>query len=62
MATYECSLQGLIVGSTEKNAVIERLVGICGNESMIDLFQHEIVFSPTGIILYLLIFFFGPTV
>ncbi|KAI7858027.1 mediator complex, subunit Med18 [Circinella umbellata] len=47
MATYECSLQGLIVGLTEKNAIMERLVGICGNDSMIDLFQHEIVFSPT---------------
>ena len=48
MATYECSLQGLIVGSAEKDTVLQRLVGICGNDSLIDLFQHEIVFAPTG--------------
>ncbi|KAI9484773.1 hypothetical protein BDB00DRAFT_885169 [Zychaea mexicana] len=47
MATYECSLQGLIVGTAEKDAVIQRLVGVCGNDSLIDLFQHEIIFSPT---------------
>ncbi|KAI8146884.1 hypothetical protein BJV82DRAFT_508544 [Fennellomyces sp. T-0311] len=47
MATYECSLQGLIVGSAEKDTVLQRLLGICGNDSKIDLFQHEIVFSPT---------------
>lgn len=48
MATYECSLAGLIIGTAEKDAILQRLIGICGNEAMIDLFEHEMIFSPTG--------------
>lgn len=48
MATYECSLAGLIIGTAEKDAILQRLVGICGNEAMIDLFEHEMIFSPSG--------------
>ncbi|CDS03032.1 hypothetical protein LRAMOSA00434 [Lichtheimia ramosa] len=47
MATYECSLAGLIIGTAEKDAILQRLVGICGNEAMIDLFEHEMIFSPS---------------
>jgi hypothetical protein len=48
MSNYECSLQGLIIGHQQKDKLIERLEGICGNNSMIDLFEHEIIFTPTG--------------
>lgn len=51
MATYECSLHGLVVGTDNKDALIQRLVGICGNDSMIDLYEHEIVFAPSGMII-----------
>ncbi|KAL0079094.1 hypothetical protein J3Q64DRAFT_1664357 [Phycomyces blakesleeanus] len=47
MASYECSLQGLVVGQEQKDALLERLVGICGNDAMIELFEHEIIFTPT---------------
>ncbi|ORX60596.1 hypothetical protein DM01DRAFT_1281358 [Hesseltinella vesiculosa] len=45
--TYECSLQGLITNEEQKKAVIDRIIGIAGNDTMIDLLEHEIVFSPT---------------
>ncbi|KAI9303157.1 hypothetical protein BJ944DRAFT_165936 [Cunninghamella echinulata] len=44
---YECSLQGIIIGEEKKRAVIDRIVGIAGNESLMDLYEHEIVFTPT---------------
>ncbi|EIE85302.1 hypothetical protein RO3G_10012 [Rhizopus delemar RA 99-880] len=47
MSNYECSLQGLIIGHQQKDKLIERLEGICGNNSMVDLFEHEIIFTPT---------------
>ncbi|KAI8075037.1 mediator complex, subunit Med18 [Gongronella butleri] len=46
-AMYECSLQGLITSEEQKKAVIDRIIGIAGNDTMIDLVEHEIVFSPT---------------
>lgn len=48
MASYECSLQGIIEGEAQKKAVIDRILGIAGNDSMMDLYEHEIVFTPTG--------------
>ncbi|ORY89926.1 hypothetical protein BCR43DRAFT_447809 [Syncephalastrum racemosum] len=48
MATYECSLRGLVFGQAAKEALVERLVGICGNDSLIDLFEHEIIFTPSA--------------
>ncbi|KAI7871648.1 mediator complex, subunit Med18 [Spinellus fusiger] len=48
MASYECSLQGLIVGQEEKDSLIARLMGICGNDTMLDLFEHEIIFTPSA--------------
>lgn len=48
MATYECSIRGIIKGVEEKDAFVRRLYGVCGNDSMIDLFEHEIVFMPAG--------------
>ncbi|KAI8371748.1 uncharacterized protein BYT42DRAFT_501923 [Radiomyces spectabilis] len=47
MALYECSLQGLVADNDLKTAVVQRLVGICGVDSMVDLFEHDIVFTPT---------------
>ncbi|ORZ17656.1 hypothetical protein BCR42DRAFT_325393 [Absidia repens] len=47
MASYECSLQGLIKGEEQKKAVIDRILGIAGNDSMMELYEHEIVFTPT---------------
>ncbi|CAO3598516.1 unnamed protein product [Absidia cylindrospora] len=46
MASYECSLQGLIQGEEQKKAVIDRILGIAGNDSMMELYEHEIVFTP----------------
>lgn len=48
MSNYECSLQGLIIGHQQKDKLIERLEGICGNNSIVDLFEHEIIFTPSG--------------
>ncbi|SAL95495.1 hypothetical protein [Absidia glauca] len=47
MASYECSLQGIIESEAQKKAVIDRILGIAGNDSMMDLYEHEIVFTPT---------------
>ncbi|KAG1173406.1 hypothetical protein G6F70_005898 [Rhizopus microsporus] len=47
MSNYECSLQGLIIGHQQKDKLIERLEGICGNNSIVDLFEHEIIFTPS---------------
>ena len=51
MSNYECSLQGLILGQEAKDKLIQRLVGLCGNDSMVDLFEHEIVFTPSSNVL-----------
>lgn len=48
MSNYECSLQGIIIGQEQKDRLIQRLVGICGNDSMVDLFEHEIIFTPSS--------------
>lgn len=48
MSNYECSLQGIVVGQQQKNKLLERLVGICGNDAMVDLFEHEIIFTPSS--------------
>ncbi|KAI8994595.1 mediator complex, subunit Med18 [Pilobolus umbonatus] len=47
MSNYECSLQGLIIGQEQKEKLIQRLIGICGNDSIVDLYEHEIVFTPS---------------
>ncbi|GAA5816087.1 hypothetical protein MFLAVUS_009609 [Mucor flavus] len=47
MSNYECSLQGIIIGQEQKDRLIQRLVGICGNDSLVDLFEHEIIFTPS---------------
>ncbi|KAF7721165.1 hypothetical protein EC973_005147 [Apophysomyces ossiformis] len=47
MASYECSLHGLVVGEEQKTALIQRLEGICGNDSMVDLYEHDMVFTPS---------------
>ncbi|CAO3621388.1 unnamed protein product [Cunninghamella echinulata] len=44
---YECSLQGIIIGEEKKKAVIDCIVGIAGNELLMDLYEHEIAFTPT---------------
>jgi hypothetical protein len=48
MSNYECSLQGVIIGKEQKDKLIQRLVGLCGNDSMVDLFEHEIIFTPSS--------------
>lgn len=48
MSNYECSLQGIIIGQEQKDRLIQRLVGICGNDSLVDLFEHEIIFTPSS--------------
>ncbi|KAI8984025.1 hypothetical protein BDF20DRAFT_857606 [Mycotypha africana] len=45
--SYECSLQGIVVGNEQKERTFQRLVGLCGNHSVVDLFEHELVFIPS---------------
>lgn len=52
MSNYECSLQGLVIGQEQKDYLIERLTGICGNDAITDLYEHEIVFTPSGKLIY----------
>ncbi|KAI8380006.1 hypothetical protein EDC96DRAFT_492625 [Choanephora cucurbitarum] len=47
MSNYECSLQGVVVGHEQKEKLIQRLIGLCGNDAMNDLFEHELVFIPS---------------
>ncbi|OBZ89036.1 Mediator of RNA polymerase II transcription subunit 18 [Choanephora cucurbitarum] len=47
MSNYECSLQGVVVGHEQKEKLIQRLIGLCGNDAMSDLFEHELVFIPS---------------
>ncbi|CAO3640175.1 unnamed protein product [Mucor hiemalis] len=47
MSNYECSLQGVVIGKEQKDKLIQRLVGICGNDSTVDLYEHEIIFTPS---------------
>ncbi|KAI9353138.1 hypothetical protein BD770DRAFT_325589 [Pilaira anomala] len=47
MSNYECSLQGIVIGQDQKEKLIQRLLGICGNDSLVDLFEHEIIFTPS---------------
>ncbi|CAO0789961.1 mediator complex, subunit Med18 [Mucor lusitanicus] len=47
MSNYECSLQGIVIGQAQKEKFMQRLVGLCGNDSMVDLFEHELVFIPS---------------
>ncbi|KAI7886358.1 uncharacterized protein EV154DRAFT_427467 [Mucor mucedo] len=47
MSNYQCSLQGIVIGPEQKDRLIQRLVGICGNDALVDLFEHEIVFTPS---------------
>lgn len=49
MSNYECSLQGVVIGKEQKDKLIQRLVGICGNDSTVDLYEHEIIFTPSSI-------------
>lgn len=48
MSNYECSLQGIVIGQAQKEKFMQRLVGLCGNDSMVDLFEHELVFIPSS--------------
>jgi hypothetical protein len=47
MSNYECTLNGIVIGQQQKEKLLERLVGMCGNDSMVDLFEHEIIFTPS---------------
>ncbi|KAG1092853.1 hypothetical protein G6F42_019098 [Rhizopus arrhizus] len=40
-------LQGIVIGQAQKEKFMQRLVGLCGNDSMVDLFEHELVFIPS---------------
>jgi hypothetical protein len=51
MSNYECSLQGIVIGQEQKEKIMQRLVGLCGNDSIVDLFEHELVFTPSSKIL-----------
>lgn len=48
MSNYQCSLQGIVIGPEQKERLLQRLVGLCGNDSLVDLFEHEIVFTPSS--------------
>lgn len=46
--SYECLLHGIINTEEAKDSLLRRLVGMCGKDSQLDLFEHQIGFSPTG--------------
>lgn len=48
MSNYECSLQGIVIGQEQKEKIMQRLVGLCGNDSVVDLFEHELIFTPSS--------------
>jgi hypothetical protein len=48
MSNYECSLQGIVIGQEQKEKIMQRLVGLCGNDSIVDLFEHELIFTPSS--------------
>jgi hypothetical protein len=46
--SYECLLHGIINTEGAKDSLLRRLVGMCGKDSQLDLFEHQIGFIPTG--------------
>lgn len=46
--SYECLLHGILTTEEAKDSLLRRLVGMCGKDSQLDLFEHQIGFSPTG--------------
>jgi hypothetical protein len=47
---YECLLHGIITTEEAKDSLLRRLVGMCGKDSQQDLLEHQIGYSPTGMI------------
>ncbi|KAI8077306.1 uncharacterized protein B0P05DRAFT_471357 [Gilbertella persicaria] len=47
MSNYECSLQGILIGHEQKEKLMQRLMGLCGNDATSELFEHELVFVPS---------------
>lgn len=48
-SSYECSLQGIVPTVKLRETLLQRLVGFCGKDSQMDLYEHEVGFTPAGI-------------